>query len=738
MLIDYLLRLCVHWLDRKGLSSVAAVVETRLASSGDAVAVLAVAKRALARGDHAAALVAIAPAISKAPKEPALWGIQGTAYRLAKKFDEARLSYEVAIKLDPRHIVAINNLGELDLACGFPDDALTRINQAIAIDPSYMDARVNQLAVLIELGRYAEAKAAAESLIATHPLRPEPYGSLGNIYVSAGQIREAVKLYRKALELRPDYAEAHFNLAILLGEPEDQKSAIGYLESQIAQNGDACGRLSLLAAAYKAAGRIDESVAMCNRVIQRQPDNVSALVTLAACICDGGAAVTALRLFERVVAIDESQFALASTAIFTLNYIGDISRIEIFQKHVAWAARYEKPLRSGPTFDEHNQQPDRKLRIGYVSGDFSSHPVGFLLRDILVNHDKEEFEVYCFAIQMRSDEVSVNVQAAAHLWVDALLLSVDELAASIRNSKIDVLIDLSGHTALHRLLSFALRPAPVQATWLGYFHSTGMTSIDYFITDPYTSPGTSGQLFSEIPVHLPHTRFCFGAPVYAPEVAETNVLARGAVTFGSFNRLAKLDESVLDAWCLILQALPDCRLLVKAAVLSEASVCNQLSERFARRGIEANRLVLRTVSPHREMLEEYGEVDIALDTFPFNGGMTTLEALWMGVPVVTIAGDTVVSRQSFSALANIGLADELAFPDVDAYVAGAIALAQNPKRLAELRHELRPRMEASPLRQSKQFTKDLEALYRRMWVAWCEGRKLESDVVGCPVQVTVN
>ena len=220
-----------------------------------------------------------------------------------------------------------------------------------------------------------------------------------------------------------------------------------------------------------------------------------------------------------------------------------------------------------------------------------------------------------------------------------------------------ILVDFAGHTAYNRLVTFARKPAPVQATWIGYFHSTGLENIDYFITDPYTSPRGCGQLFSETPVWLPHSRFCYSPPDYAPEVKRPPVLAGNPITFGCFNRIEKLVDPVLEAWVTILNAVPDSRLLLKAGTLNSEFICDDLRARFAKYGFEGKRLILRGPSPHPEMLEQYGDIDIALDPFPFNGGMTTLEALWMGIPVVTLAGNSVVSRQTVSALANIGLAD---------------------------------------------------------------------------------
>lgn len=690
-------------------------------------------QRALKLGNHAVALALIAPALLKMPSNPALWCLRGVAHRLALSFNAARADYEKAIQLDPNCVLALNNLGEWHLVRGTVSDALTWINAALAIDAGYFEARVNRVAILIELGRLDEAHSEAESLVASEPLRPEGYGHLGNILLHTCKTEEAVKQYKKALELRPGYPEAHFNLAILLGTPDDQTKAIGYLERQIEERGDTCNRMSLLAAAHLAADHFEKTETLCHRVIERQPNSLSAHVTLAICKCDSGDAQGALPILERVLEIDGSQMALASTLLFDLNYQADICRDEIFRRHIGWAQRYEAPLLSQVDFVDRDRDLSRKLKIGYVSGDFCRHPVGFLLRDILRNHDKEDFDIHCYSLRVRPDDVTADIQAASDAWEEVVFQSEEELAATIRRAEIDVLVDLSGHTALHRLLTFARRPAPVQATWIGYFHSTGMTSMDYFITDPHTSPPDSGQLFSERAVHLPHTRFCLSVPEYVPEVAPVPHDTSGIITFGSFNRLAKLNPQVIDAWAKILLAVPSSRLILKAAALGDDSVSQRFVDRFAQRGVDSSRLDLRGASGHHDMLVEYGEMDIALDPFPFNGGMTTLEALWMGVPVVTIAGNTVVSRQTVSALANIGLADELAFPSVEAYVAGAVALANNPARLAELRSQIRPRMAASPLRQSEQFTRDLEALYRRMWQVWCRGGRLESDVYSNPM-----
>jgi predicted O-linked N-acetylglucosamine transferase (SPINDLY family) len=727
MIVRQVIRWFSGWLEKRGLGYVADTLDHREADAGDVEAMHCLARRALNRGEADAAITLLENAIAREPDDARLQCSLGAAHRHAGNFDVARQAYERALSMKADDPKVLSNLGEWCIAQGQNEEALVWFDQALVCAPGFFEARLNKTAALFELARYAEARTLAEQLVDDEPDRAEAYLNFGNVLVHTGKSKLGIKQYKKALELRPGYAEAHFNLATLLGSRSDLAGTIGYLERQLKERGDSVQNLGMLAAAHQAAGHLSESEALCHRILERQPDNITALVTLGSCLSSGGDAAAALPLYERVVALDDTQSAMGSNVLFEYNNLSAPGRDRVFERHLAWAEHFEAPLLAPAVFAETDRDPHRKLRIGYVSGDFTRHPVGFLLRDILRHHDESRFSIHCFSMVIRAEEVLPELREAADSWEDIFYLSDDEVADLIRKTGIDILVDLSGHTGFHRLLVFARRPAPVQAEWIGYFHSTGLTSIDYFITDPTTTPAGSGQFFSETPVFMPHTRFCYGPPDYAPAVAAPPVEELGAITFGSFNRLPKMTEAVVAAWAEILRAVPGSRLVIKSGTLLDLTARERLVVRFERYGMDPDRLDLREGSSHGEMLAEYGDIDIALDTFPFNGGMTTLEALWMGVPVVTIAGDTVVSRQTISALANIGLADELAFSGVESYIAGAVALANNSARLAELRTQIRPRMAASPLRQSEQFTRDLETLYRRMWHAWCAGEKLQSD-----------
>ena len=726
----YISHWCIGWLDKRGLQSIAAVLEKRAAKGGDVDALHAVAKRALHQGKHAAALVALGVALQKQPGNAALWCTRGIAHRLALSYDAARADYEHALRLDPTDVRTLGNLGEWYLARNACAQALTWLDTALALDPDFYEVRVNRVAALAELRELEQAHIEAVQLVQSHPNRPEPYGNLGNVLFAQGKLVEAIAQYQKALDVRPDYAEAHFCLIALQGFSGHQELVVDYLERCIEEKGETSQRLTLLAVAHKECGNLEKAIALSRKVMEAYPQDWRGQVNLAGCLSDTGNPTQALEIYQNLANTDTGHMttAMASNALFEMNYLPALSRNDVFAQHVAWAAKYESPISTPAQFDDRNRAPSRKLKVGYVSADFCSHPVGFLLRAVLRMHDKDHFALHCFSVGMKKDETTAEIAAAVDVWSDVAFESPQELAGRIRKAEVDILVDLSGHTGHHRLLAFALRPAPVRATWIGYFNTTGMSSMDYFISDPHTSPAASGQLFSERVLHLPHSRFCFSVPPYAGDVVPPPMLTNGFITFGSFNRLAKLSPPVLDAWAEILRTVPTSRLLLKAAALADDSMCQQFIGLFAQRGIDAARLDLRGTSSHHEMFAEYGHMDIALDPFPFNGGMTTLEALWMGVPVVTLEGNTVVSRQSYSALANIGLAEDLAFPNVDAYVAGAIALATDPTRLADLRSQIRPRMQTSPLCQPEQFTRDLEALYRRMWQAWCKGEHLAASV----------
>jgi predicted O-linked N-acetylglucosamine transferase (SPINDLY family) len=718
-----------QWFDRKGLTGVAESCYRNAVASGGAAAGDAgfrLVKSLLDREENRQAVAAGEQSVKSAPGNARLWCATGAAYRRMFEMPKALVAYQRAVELDPDYSQALSNLGEWYLASGEPQRALDHIDRALKYEPGLLEALNNRVAVLYELGRFKDAEVAAREGIELHPDVAALHVNLGTVLLHTARARLAVKSFKQALVCDPSCPEANMSLAMLLGEAHRLAETLDFIEHEIEIKGVTAQRLVSLALAQQAKGDIAEAEITCRAVIEMQPGNVTALIALAGCMSYRSDHWSAVRLLEQALEANPQMPAIYSNIAFNVTYLPNISSDEVFRYHREWAQRYENVPDDKRFVHPPGQSESRPLRIGYVSGDFGRHPVGFLIRDVLRFHDRDNFYVHCYSMMRADDEITIAIKERADSWIDALLMSDDELAEQIHQDRIDILIDLSGHTAYNRLPSFTRRPAPVQATWIGYFHSTGMESIDYFITDPYTTPADSGQLFSEIPVYLPHTRFCYSPPDYAPEPKVLDAVSLQPIVFGSFNRIEKLVDPVIEAWARILKAIPESRILIKAGKVDNDSIREGLLCRFADQGIAADRIEMRPPSPHPDMLAQYGDIDIALDTFPFNGGMTTLEALWMGVPVVTMDGDGVVSRQTYSALANIGLVDQLSFSGVDDYVSGAISLATDRSRLVAIRRDIRARMAASPICKPDQFAHDLEVLYRQMWVAYCRGERLPS------------
>jgi predicted O-linked N-acetylglucosamine transferase (SPINDLY family) len=383
-----------------------------------------------------------------------------------------------------------------------------------------------------------------------------------------------------------------------------------------------------------------------------------------------------------------------------------------------WASAHAEALREQRGY-ANDRSPNRRLRIGYVSSDLRQHPVGFFFAPVFTHHDKQAFELICYAGVRHPDALTAQFRACADRWHEVTALTDEALAEQIRADRIDILVDLSGHTRGHRLLTFARKPAPVQVTAGGHYDTTGMTAIDYLISDRFHTPVGAERYFSETLIRLPHDYICYGPPDYAPAVAPPPLSREGQVTFGCFNNLAKVTPEVIALWAKILQALPGSRLRLQTRELGDAATCARYHALFKDQGVAASCIELQGHIPHRQLLAAYSEIDIALDPFPYSGGLTTCEALWMGVPVITLTGHCFAGRHSTSHLANVGL-PELITTTPEAYVAVAIALAQDTDRLTTLRQDLRERLSTSPLCDAKGYTRALEAAYRGMWEKYCK------------------
>jgi predicted O-linked N-acetylglucosamine transferase (SPINDLY family) len=541
-----------------------------------------------------------------------------------------------------------------------------------------------------------EAIAQCQRAVAVNPALAAGYSNLGMVYHSSGKLDDAVESFERALALNPNFVAARANLGDTL----------------------------------RAGGKLTDAVAQYQYALALEPDHTETLSNLGGVFKDQGRLDDAVTQYCRALAI-RPQFAIAySNLLFSLMYDDRASKEKLFAAHREWERCYGLPVQL-PNWYPNNRSLSRRLKVGYVSGDFRRHSVAYFVEPLLSSHDRAAVEIFCYAEVARPDEVTERFRTRSDHWRTTVGLSDEAVAAQIAEDGIDILVDLAGHTAGNRLPVFAHKPAPVQISWLGYPHPTGLSAIDYRLVDVVTDPtnDVAPEPQGEQLVRFDHPFVCYGPPFDAPSPALAPCRARGTITFGSFNNPTKYSATTIDAWAKVLRLLPDSRLVLKGRPLEDASTRMIYHDRFRARGISSERITLLGGIPEQKMhLAQYAEMDIALDPFPYNGTTTTCEALWMGVPVVTLKGDRHCGRVGASLLAAVGL-DDLIAEDVGGYVDIAVRLASDRSRLERLRGCLRATMGGSPLCDGPSFARQVEAAYRAMWRTWCQQNMDKSDFI---------
>jgi len=640
------------------------------------------------------------------------------------RFGEAIEYLERAAQLKPNLVEAYINLGDAWRAAGKAEPALAAYEKAIALQPAHVIAMNNLGVMLKEMGRSDEARAAFEKVVQLDPALPQGHSNLaGTLTDKAAAIAE----FRKAITLKPDDAEAHNHLGALLEETGQLTQASGEYRQAIALKGDYATAYSNLANALQKLGRVDEAAEAHRTAIAIAPDSAQSWCNLGNLLKDHARideAIEALRKSIEVAprtSLKDKQAAFHSNLLLCLHYHPRYTPDEIFREHLKWNEMHAKPLAREIRQHSNDRAAGRRLRIGYVSADFCRHPVNYFLEPILGSHDHAAFEVFCYADEIWPDAVTDRLRKKADQWRNIRSMSDEVVAETVRRDGIDILIDLGGHTGYNRLLTFARRPAPVQASYLGYPDTTGMSAIDYRITDAHADPiGMTEAIHSEKLVRLAGNAWCYLPPEASPEVAPPPVVRAGHVTFGSFNILPKITEDVIGTWSRILLAAPGSRLLLKNKSLADAATAERVRQLFVSQGVDAERLEFRASDPsHADHLRSYAHMDIALDPFPYHGTTSTCETLWMGVPLVTLAGRTHVGRVGVSLLSNLGLQDWIGQTQED-YVRIAAELARDTENLIQQRKTLRERFRASALCDGVRLTRELESAYRAMWGRWCK------------------
>ena len=614
------------------------------------------------------------------------WKILGAVLKVQGRSTEALAPMRKAVALWPRDAESHNNLGNAFHDIGQLDEAEASYRRALKIDPDCADAHNNLGATFKSLGRFSEAEASYRQALKINPEFSESYSNLGAILKAQGRLDEAEASYRRAIQINPAIAEAHNNLGNILQER--------------------C--------------LLDEAEASLRQALQIKPDYAEAHSNLGATLKDLGRLDEAEVSYRRALEINPAIAEVYSNLLFLFNNIVDKTPAFCLKEAVQYGLLVKSKIMS--RFKEWScvKRPER-LRVGLVSGDFKNHAVGHFLEGLLIHVDRSAIELIAYPTNHHADELTARIKPCFAAWKPLIGQNDEAAARLIQNDGVHVLIDLSGHTCFNRLPLFAWKPAPVQVSWLGYFATTGVAEIDYLIADPWTLPGTEEAYFIEKIWRLPETRLCFTPPDVDVEVSPLPALTNGYITFGCFNDLAKMNEDVVALWARVLTFVPGSRLFLKARQLNDVSAQQNPIGRFAAHGINADRLILEGFETREKYLAAYHRVDIALDPFPYPGGTTSVEGLWMGVPVLTLAGERFLSRQGVGILMGAGLPEWIA-TDADDYVTRAMSHAADLQHLAALRKGLRQQVLASPIFDASRFAKHFEAALIGMWQEWCDGQ----------------
>jgi len=531
-------------------------------------------------------------------------------------------------------------------------------------------------------GRLPKARALYQQILRVNPSHPDALHLLGLIEHQQGQSRLAIELIQKAIQARPTDAVFHFNLGNL----------------------------------HQDVGQLDRAIACFEQALLRQPEFVDALLGLGTALRAKGRAEEAIASYRKVLCIQPDYAIAYNNLLFNLQNSSTSSPADIYAEHLRFAERFEAPLK--PFWQPHpnRRDPERRLRVGYVSGDFRQHAVAYFIEPILASHDKAAVEVYGYCNNTERDRYTERIASHMDHWLVCQGMSDAQLAERIRADAIDILVDLSGHTALNRLLVFARKPAPVQVTWIGYQGSTGLSAIDYRITDAFMDPpGLTERYHSETLVRLPNGGSAYQPEPDSPAVNALPALSTGEVVFASLNTLSKINPAVVSLWARILSALPQAQLML--GNVTDAEIAQRLTRQFAQHGIAPARLILQPKMSTADYLALHQRIDIGLDPFPYNGGTTTMHSLWMGVPVITLAGQQAIARFGVSLMSRVGLPQFICQTE-DEYVECAVKFANDLPALDAVRQSLRARMSAAEWAPAN-ITRHLEAAYREMWRKWC-------------------
>jgi len=678
---------------------------------------------------------------------------QGVAQHRAGQVVNAERLYREVLEADRNHEQASFLVAAIAIESDRSREAVPVLERLTALYPTNANYFANLGEAYRRLRDYERAAGALARAVSLNPELPQAHFNLGLVTRALGEVTLAIQAFERASELKPDNAQIQYGLARALSDSGEHARAVGHFQCALVLNPNASDALadyaiclrklrrfegalraanraleldpnSALAhhersAALTELGRFDEAVKSSEMALAIRPDFASAHAGLAAALTFSGKLSPGIAAYRKAVELDPQDGWTHSNLLFLLGFHAGESARSILEESRSWAKRHAVPF--AEHIEPHLNTPDagRKLRIGYVSSNFNDHCQALFTLPLFRHHDRSHFELHAFASLQKVDDVTREIRSHFDGWSDISALDAIAAAALIRRQGIDVLVDLTMHMSVSLLPIFACKPSPVQIAWLAYPGTTGLPEMDYRVTDRHLDPEElPAEPYSEASLVLPDTFWCYDPRASEPPVSELPARGNGHITFGCLNSFWKLNEATIQLWTRVLERVPGSRMLLLAP---EGSARERVQGTFKASGIALDRLEFVSRKPRAEYLKLYHRIDICLDALPYNGHTTSLDAFWMGVPVLTLVGSTVVGRAGLCQAFNLGL-PELVMHSPEAFIAAASRLASDRHALAQLRAGLRSTMEQSPLMDAPRFARNLEAKYREAWQRWCKSR----------------
>ncbi|HEX4124859.1 MAG TPA: tetratricopeptide repeat protein [Tepidisphaeraceae bacterium] len=669
-----------------------------------------------AMGDLAGALADYRKTLEIQPDFAEALNNLGNCLQMQGKLADAEAAYRRALSAKPEYAGARANLAIVVAASGKTEEAVALLQSAIGLEPASAMHYVNLAAVLCQRREFADAADAAGKATALDATSAQAAFNLGNALQGLGKLRDAVAAYQRAIAIQPDYVDAYNNLGNIHSALGEFPLAAAALDAAMAARPNNAAALNNAGCLQRKLGKMEQAEATLRRALAIDPRLAAAWSNLGNVLKDAGALDAAIACYRKAVSLDPADSVAHGNLVYSLLFQTDDGPL-ILAEAQRWDALHGKPLLAFSPLREHDRAPDRRLRIGYVSGDFRDHCQTLFMRPLLRSHDHAAFEIYCYSSVERTDDFTRQLMEHADVWRDARHSTDAELAAMIANDGIDILVDLAMHMATGRPGVFARKPAPIQVAWLAYPGTTGMSAIDYVLSDPRLAPPQFDGDYSEKVIRLPETFWCYDPLADKPDPNPLPALTGAPITFGCLNAPCKLTDQTIGMWAGVMRELGNSRLLLMAPLGQRR---HHLLDRLGAAGISADRVSFVPFQPRSLYLQTYHQIDIGLDTYPYNGHTTSLDSYWMGVPVVSRIAPTAVGRAGLSQLTNLAMEDFAAETD-EWFVHVALALASDLPHLAALRQGLRGKLQQSPLMDRARFARNIESAFRQIWLYYAGG-----------------